>query len=190
MASAYKAFQPDYSLQFNDDKKAVCPGANFADYAAPASPGRIDPAFAAHQNFTVVAECTGMPSQRCGHFLTTLGAKPRRWLTGQKLKRMSLNGLHCAGDTHRLRDAPRPSIFPLKTAILRKCRGPGHGSNEGNTGPVEPSATNPALSPIGIMVNGLHCAASHTHDLSQVSASTCQLLNHAWSCKIFDLQFV
>jgi hypothetical protein len=33
MASAYKAFQPDYSLQFNDDKKAVCPGANFADYA-------------------------------------------------------------------------------------------------------------------------------------------------------------
>src|SRR5437016_2516892 len=31
----------------------------------------------------------------------------------------------------------------------------GHGSNEGNTGAVEPSATNPALSPIGIMVNGL-----------------------------------
>jgi hypothetical protein len=37
MASAYKAFQPDYSLQFNDDKKAVCPGANFADYAGQAS---------------------------------------------------------------------------------------------------------------------------------------------------------
>src|SRR5436309_769525 len=42
----------------------------------------------------------------------------------------------------------------------------GHGSNEGNTGAVEPSATNPALSPIGIMVNGLHCAASHTHTTS------------------------
>jgi hypothetical protein len=38
MASAYKAFQPDYSLQFNDDKKAVRPGTNFADYAAQASP--------------------------------------------------------------------------------------------------------------------------------------------------------
>src|SRR5438132_6907410 len=103
-----------------------------------------------------------------------------------------------------------------------------HGSNEGNTGAAEPSATNPerkshwasgywialrcvthttslrchphvptfepcptwgmvqmrvtpgpqnqaqrtqSVSPIGLVVNGLHCAASHTHDFSQVSPS-------------------
>src|SRR5437867_6401880 len=34
-------------------------------------------------------------------------------------------------------------------------------------------------SPIGLVVNGLHCAASHTHDFSPGVTLTCQLLNHA-----------
>ena len=56
----------------------------------------------------------------------------------------------------------------------------GHGSNEGNTGAAEPCATNLDVSPIGLVVNGLHCAASHTHTrLLSGATLTCQLLNHA-----------
>src|SRR5438552_16953239 len=39
----------------------------------------------------------------------------------------------------------------------------GHGSNEGNTGAAEQAQRTQNVSPIGLVVNGLHCAASHTH---------------------------
>src|SRR5207237_6803156 len=43
----------------------------------------------------------------------------------------------------------------------------GHGSNTGNTGTAEASATKPkSVSPMRIIVNGLHCATSHTHTTS------------------------
>src|SRR5437899_7464303 len=42
----------------------------------------------------------------------------------------------------------------------------GHGSYEGNTGAAEPSATNPERKCHWARVNGLRCAASHTHTTS------------------------
>src|SRR5438876_377205 len=42
-------------------------------------------------------------------------------------------------------------------------------------GPQNQAQRTQSVSPIGLVVNGLHCAASHTHDFSL----TCQLLNHA-----------
>ena len=38
-------------------------------------------------------------------------------------------------------------------------------------GPQNQAQRTQSVSPIGLVVNGLHCAASHTHDFSQVSPS-------------------
>src|SRR5439155_11370388 len=46
-------------------------------------------------------------------------------------------------------------------------------------GPQNQAQRTQSVSPIGLVVNGLHCAASHTHDFSQGVTLTCQLLNHA-----------
>ena len=45
-------------------------------------------------------------------------------------------------------------------------------------GPQNQAQRTQSVSPIGLVVNGLHCAASHTRLLSSVTL-TCQLLNHA-----------
>src|SRR5438445_9436643 len=46
-------------------------------------------------------------------------------------------------------------------------------------GPQNQAQRTQSVSPIGLVVNGLHCAASHTHDFSPGVTLTCQLLNHA-----------
>src|SRR5437868_11841097 len=46
-------------------------------------------------------------------------------------------------------------------------------------GPQNQAQRIQSVSPMRIMVNGLHCAASHTHDFSQVSPSRANFLNHA-----------
>src|SRR5437899_7596286 len=50
----------------------------------------------------------------------------------------------------------------LATFVLKV----GNGSNEGNTGPQNQAQRTQSVSPIGLVVNGLHCAASHTHTTS------------------------
>src|SRR5437667_11497252 len=46
-------------------------------------------------------------------------------------------------------------------------------------GPKNQAQRTQSVSPIGLVVNGLHCAASHTHTTSLRCHLTCQLLNHA-----------
>src|SRR3989442_1230501 len=79
------------------------------------------------------------------------------------------------------------SQSPVHLAGMRQMRVTPGPQNQAGTvqmrvtpGPQNQAQRTQSVSPIGLVVNGLHCAASHTHTrlLSGVTL-TCQLLNHA-----------
>src|SRR5437660_1014267 len=83
-----------------------------------------------------------------------------------------VNGLHCAAShthTTSLRCHPHvPTFEPCPTWGMVQMRV--------TPGPQNQAQRTQSVSPIGLVVNGLHCAASHTHTrlLSGVTL-TCQL---------------